>query len=256
MSVSLSVPIRLAVSVFTDPPPQRVTVTAHSDDPLDDGRVAAWRARYESLAAVVNHGGLCGRHLRPGDSSMSLLTVDRVGEGDVQVTFEIAGVDPGAWRVVAGIVATDCSTLRDPRASIVASAVGRRPVLGEGDVWDVPYPEAPDRPPFVVDHPEPDPTSYDCLVRIRFAHPLDPPDVAEVTAAVLSWRDIAFGGFPEEGGDPLETGASGDEAYLVDSRTVEYPTMYRGAEAAFDVLVAMAVWFHERRAPVEVVEIQ
>jgi hypothetical protein len=256
MSVKLSWQVDLAVAVFGDSAPQEVTLAVMRGGG-GDRLMGPWRAGLAALEGAVNHGAFCGAKISPTESRMELLHAGVDSHDDVQARFSIAGVDPGAWRIITALAVFFTYGAPAPAVRIIAKSTPQRiPTITETKVWSLPYPALPDRLPFGLEREEEDPGSYDVLVRIRFKKKLDAKSKLQVLLAMSSWSTLLFGGYPNDGEDMTSCSTSSNEAYMVDPRTVEYAAEYRGHSAGLDAAVLMALWFHQKGSAVESVLIE
>ena len=199
------------------------------------------------IANVVNHGGLCGKANRPVSSSL-LLDESQPTTGSWRRLFRIQGIDPGGWRVILGALLSHSVRgfpLHRIEIRSLNAVSGVR--LSAEEAFDIPYPEAPEPLPFPVERSELGSSTTDRLIRMSFQRPPEDEVVQELIAAVLSWDELMLGGYPAEGESPLDNATDAVEAYLIDPLTVEHPLpIFAGSDLAFDAVVCMAWWFHER----------
>jgi hypothetical protein len=255
MSVKLSWKVDLDVSVSGDRAPQEILLTVSRGSPIDASLLAPFRAGMADLTNCVNHGAMCGAKIEPTESAMRLVELAVNPDGDLQTRFEIAGVDPGAWRTITALAVFFTYGSTSPAVRIASSSnVSNRSAITQSKVWSLPYPGLPEILPFRLEREE-NPT-FDVLLRIRFRKKLDAETKKAVLGAMKSWSTLLFGGYPDDGEDMTACSTSSNEAYMIDPRTVEYAAEYRGHAAALDAAVLIAIWFHERGVAVESVLIE
>lgn len=256
MEPSLDFPLR--VNVSTQAELDTVDISLRTQDLVDDNMEHFLTFIMKHIANVANHGGLCGAAVPPEASSMQVeTTIQRKGSHGLTFRIKVAGLDPGAWRVICGVL-VGISYYSFPMAAISITSLNKsdRPSLTESQVWELSYPLYPQPLPFeLVIHEVPDATR-NRLIQIQFSRALSQEEFAEVEGALLSWDELLNGGYPDEGEDPIDNASDAIEVYLVDEVTIEHPLPnYLGSEAAFDAVISMAAWFDRKVASVRSVEI-
>ena len=236
--------IQLSVSRTS---PQDVEVVLWPRRPLNELQQRFPDMLLANVANVVNHGGFCGRAHRPVASSLQLQE-SQPASGSLRRRFRIQGIDPGAWRVILGaFLAHSVRGFPLDRLEIRSLDEASGSKLSADEAFATPYPEAPEQLPFPVERSELGSSTKDRLIRITFQREPEEDVVEELIAAVLSWDELALGGYPAEGESPLENATDAVEAYLIDPLTVEHPLpIFAGTDLAFEAVICMAWWFHER----------
>ena len=256
MSIHLSWNVKLHMHAYADRKPQETEVSFFFGRSVEDQEIDNWQIGLESLALAVNHGALCGDQIAPGQSALKPLGVEKIGDEGVRLQFEIAGIDPGGWRVIAGLMVMSTYGAENPVVEISSAREKGRTVIKDTQVWDLAYPAIPSQLPFSLQRDEPSPSSYDVLLQIRFHKDLTEAQAEEVVSALSAWSSTLFGGYAEDETDLLDCSTDSHEVYMVDPRTVEYAAAYTGSEAGLDAAVMMALWFHENLAAVESMTIE
>jgi len=255
MEPHLDFPLR--VKVFDQAEPQTVEMLLYTRDPVDQNMKDFLTFIITHIANVANHGGLCGDALPPEASLMQVETIQREGSHGLTFRLKIIGLDPGAWRVICGVlVAISYYSFALTALTITSPNNSDRVWLTESQVWQLPYPAYPQPLPFELTiHEVPDATR-NRLIQIQFSQPLSQKELVDVEGALLSWDELLNGGYPDEGKNPIDNASDAIEAYLIDEVTIEHPLPnYLGSEAAFDAVISMAAWFDRKVASVRSVEI-
>ena len=207
------------------------------------------------IANVANHGGLCGR-FPPGSSSIVVDESASASSG-LKRRLRIQGIDPGAWRVILGsYLAASVRGFPLQRLELVSLNRLSADELSAQDAFVIPYPEEPEELAFPVERSVLGSSYKNRLIRICFEEPPDDEVVRELISALLSWDQLLWGGYPLEGQSPMQNATDASEVYLVDPLTVEHPLpAFLGSDYAFDAVVCMAWWFHERGSRISRVQL-
>lgn len=256
MTLNLSWDARLHLITHTDKKVQETTINLFFGRAVEDQDIDNWKKGLESLALAVNHGAFCGDKIPPVESTMIPLEVDRSGNESLRLRFKISGICQGGWRVIANLMLMSTYGSRNPVVEIASKIQKGRPVVKDMEVWDLKYPAIPSRMPFAFYRSEPNPSSYDVLLQIRFVKDLSKEQTEEVLSALLSWSSMLFGGYAEDNSDLLDCTTDSQEVYMIDPRTVEYSAAYTGDESGLDAAALIACWFHENLSPVESMTIE
>lgn len=237
-----------------------VRLLARLDDgPLDEAE-PYFVERLEHLARVGRSAGFGGAWSDAAPPSVQVRDLPRGPAHTLAWEIHTLGIETGFWRALLGLLVVADATFSchsivlqpvpkhgvDPRATLTAQQV----IAADACALQEPL-------PFRLDRRQPARPDLERVVRIRFAADLGESPAAEVIACLRSWNEILWGAFPEDGKSPLECGSDALDVYLLGPRTVEDPLPnFIASEAAFDVVVAMALWFHRMRAAVDAVSIE
>lgn len=246
----------LSLSVSKNASSQIVLIELGQVADITSEDLSFWQELVSHVGRVVEHGGfsLSGR----GSSApvFNVISLDSAGT-QVRVTVRIAAVDVGFWRVLVQLLQASSDASVPLRHIAITTVDDSDERLDESVVMKLEYPRHPHALPFEVERDPPADPTKTRLVRVVFEKP--PHDLvrAECVAALLSWDNLLLGGYPDEGEAPVSNATDATEAYWIDDVTIEHPLPnFLGSEAAFDVVVAMALWFHQGGARVASVLIE
>jgi hypothetical protein len=236
----------LAVSVSQTPLPQTLAIELNQAADVTAEDLSFWREVFEHVGRVVEHGGFSSRDADLSAAAFKMSELECTGTR-VGAALRIGPVDVGFWRVLVQVLQAASEASIPLTRITIAAATHAAGTLNESAVMRLAYPQHEYPLPFEVERvPPPDPTK-NRLVRIVFANPPDDVVRDACVAALLSWDNLLLGGYPEEGEDPLSNATDATEAYWTNGATLEHPLPnFIGSEAAFDVIVAMAFWLHQR----------
>jgi hypothetical protein len=236
----------IKLSVWRTSEAQDVEIVLWPRETLDELQRARPDRLLLHIANVANHGGLCGRF--PPRTSLIVIDESAPASSRLRRRLRIRGIDPGAWRVLLGVYLA-ASVRGFPLQRLELTSLNRLSAveLNAEDAFAIPYPEEPEELPFPVERSIFGSSHKNRLIRICFVEPPDEEAVRELISALLSWDQLLWGGYPLEGQSPMQNATDAAEAYLVDPLTVEHPLpAFLGSDYAFDAVVCMAWWFHER----------
>lgn len=246
----------LSLSVSRSTSSQTVLIELGQVAEVTSEDLSFWQELFSHVGRVVEHGGFSSSGKGSSAPVFTVTSLDSAGT-QVRATVRIAAVDVGFWRVLVQLLqgSSDASV---PLAHIAITTVddsGGR--LAESVVIELEYPRHSPALPFDVEREPPADPTKNRLVRVVFEKPPDDFVRAECIAALLSWDNLLLGGYPDEGEEPVSNATDATEAYWIDDVTIEHPLpSFLGSEAAFDVVVAMALWFHQSGAHVSAVLIE
>jgi hypothetical protein len=170
-------------------------------------------------------------------------------------TMKLAGIDPGAFRIMWNVL----QRLELEEAAITTSIDPMRTGAGKKrlDVGQLPYPGVHDAPPFTLDVEPPVRTSRDRFVQIVFERPPEDAVVDAVLATFEVWTNLLLlGGYAED--NEAQSGVFPDSPMQYDELTVQqaFPEVFAADEAAFGAIVNHAAAIHLRGQKVAAVVIR
>lgn len=205
---------------------------------------------------AVQAGLFAGAATPPWSSTAEVTSAEvDLAERSARWTLWLAGIDPGALRVIWNILHTldldDAALFTEGPPSVTGPKAARL------DVPRLRYPCVYGRPPFGIDVEPPLRSSRDRLVQVVFENP--PPE-AEVDATISTmelWtRLLLLGGYAEEGA--RRSGVFPDPALQLDEVTVQqgFPELFAADEAAFNAIINHAISIHKAGSPIAAVVVR
>lgn len=212
----------------------------------------------ERFAEAARLGFFAGPNDAPWTGRAEVLAKsDDLAQREQRWTVRLAGVDPGAFRILWNLLHA-----RDLEAVSLRTAAPPGPGAGAVPLLDIPrlaYPPAPTRLSFEVIRGVPLKAHKDRGVQVTFQRP--PPDevMDELIRALERWTDLVLlGAYPEPGMDPKESGCFPEAPFQLDEITADaaFPEAFVADDAAFAAVVSHAALLHHAGHPIHSVVIR
>jgi hypothetical protein len=180
------------------------------------------------------------------------------GVGSVRQRWRVAGLQPGAYRVLLDMLEAVHSHAL-PLASLRLSVASpMRPALDWRTVQALPYPPVSQKADFVVRLREDIDEAKEPVIRLAFASDVADEIFETLSSMFLVWDDLVLlGGFRSDfGALECDSGAIDRQTYMVSRDTVEHILYWVvGDGAAFDALVNVATRVHATACPLLAIEV-